>query len=114
MKLDRKQLVRTAVRENNTKRPYLLVNPSQGKHVPVAPHTALQLFSALAEQGAGAGGNHCACAHHCICRDSDRDWCGSCRKAPQSDRFHADHARSHRPNPYLCFSETHSHARNNI
>lgn len=50
MKFEREQLVRTAVRENNTKRPYLLVNPSQGKHVPVAPETALAVFSALAEQ----------------------------------------------------------------
>ncbi len=50
MKLEREQLVRTAVRENNKKRPYLLVNPSQGKHVPVSPHVALSVFTALAEQ----------------------------------------------------------------
>ncbi len=50
MKLERQQLVRTAVRENNTKRPYLLVNPSQGKHVPVSPSVALSVFDALAQQ----------------------------------------------------------------
>lgn len=50
MTFEREQLVRTAVRENNTKRPYLLVNPSQGKHVPVAPETALAVFSTLAQQ----------------------------------------------------------------
>lgn len=49
MKLEREQLVRTAVRENNTKRPYLLVNPSQGKHIPVSPEIALGVFSALAD-----------------------------------------------------------------
>ncbi len=50
MKFTREQLVRTAVRENNKKRPYLLVNPSQGKHVPVSPKVALSVFTALAEQ----------------------------------------------------------------
>lgn len=44
-----KDLVRIAKRENNKKRNYLVVNPLQGKHIPVSPGKALQLFSELAE-----------------------------------------------------------------
>ena len=42
-------LVRIAKRENNNKRNYLIVNPLQGKHIPVAPSKALELFSNLAK-----------------------------------------------------------------
>lgn len=42
------QLVRIARRENNTKRSYLVVNRLQGKHVPVSPKAAFQMFSELA------------------------------------------------------------------
>lgn len=41
-------LVKIAKRENNRKRNYLVVNPLQGKHIPVSPKTALQVFSKLA------------------------------------------------------------------
>jgi len=41
-------LVRIAKRENNKKRNYLVVNPLQGKHIPVSPGRALQVFSELA------------------------------------------------------------------
>lgn len=42
------ELVRVAKRENNTKRSYLYVNPIQGKHIPVAPSVALDLFKQMA------------------------------------------------------------------
>jgi Protein of unknown function (DUF3706). len=42
-------LVRIAKRENNKKRNYLVVNPLQGKHIPVSPRKALEVFSKLAE-----------------------------------------------------------------
>ncbi len=42
-------LVRIAKRENNNKRKYLVVNPLQGKHIPVKPSEALKLFSNLAD-----------------------------------------------------------------
>lgn len=42
-------LVRIAKRENNKKRNYLVVNPLQGKHIPVSPHKALEVFSQLAK-----------------------------------------------------------------
>ena len=41
-------LVKIAKRENNKKRNYLVVNPLQGKHIPVSPKKALQVFSELA------------------------------------------------------------------
>lgn len=43
-----RDLVRIAKRENNTKRTYLVVDPLQGKHVPVSPTKALALFERLA------------------------------------------------------------------
>lgn len=44
-----KDLVRVAKRENNTKRSYLVVDPLQGKHIPVSPTKALEVFEALGE-----------------------------------------------------------------
>lgn len=48
MKYIEEDLVRIAKRENNTKRNYLVVDPLQGKHVPVSPSKALGLFESLA------------------------------------------------------------------
>jgi len=45
-----KELVAIAKRENNKKRNYLVVNPIQGKHIPVSPGRALELFEQLAKQ----------------------------------------------------------------
>lgn len=42
-------LVVLAKRENNKKRKYLVVNRLQGKHIPVRPQVALEMFGALAE-----------------------------------------------------------------
>lgn len=50
MNYQQKDLVRMAKRENNTKRSYLVVDPLQGKHVPVEPSKALNLFKSLAEK----------------------------------------------------------------
>lgn len=49
MKYSHEDLVRVAKRQNNNKRGYLVVNPMQGKHVPVSPGKALQLFDDLAK-----------------------------------------------------------------
>ncbi|MDO4633482.1 MAG: phosphoribosyltransferase domain-containing protein [Eubacteriales bacterium] len=49
MNYSENSLVRIAKRDNNKKRNYLVVDPLQGKHVPVSPSTALQLFRDLAE-----------------------------------------------------------------
>ena len=50
MNYQQKDLVRIAKQENNTKRNYLVVDPLQGKHVPVEPSKALNLFKSLAEK----------------------------------------------------------------
>ena len=50
MRYKEKDLVRIAKRENNNKRSYLVVDPLQGKHVPVEPSKALNLFKSLAEK----------------------------------------------------------------
>lgn len=49
MEYTEKDLVKIAKRENNTKRNYLVVDPLQGKHIPVVPSNALDLFAALAD-----------------------------------------------------------------
>lgn len=47
-------LVRIARRENNTKRSYLVVNRLQGKHIPVKPSAAFEMFGELADTLRGA------------------------------------------------------------
>ena len=41
-------LVGIAKRDNNPKRNYLVVNRLQGKHIPVPPHSAFEMFDMLA------------------------------------------------------------------
>ncbi len=43
-------LVRLAKRDNNTKRPYLYVNPLQGKHIPANPQKTMDMCKELAEK----------------------------------------------------------------
>lgn len=43
------ELVKIAKRENNNKRSYLVVNQLQGKHIPVSPKQAFQMFEELAD-----------------------------------------------------------------
>ena len=47
-------VLRVARRHRNEKRSYLLVNPLQGKHMPVAPGRALAMMKALGEKVAAA------------------------------------------------------------
>lgn len=44
-----KMLAAVVARENNNKRKYLVVNPLQGKHVPVKPSETMKMFSLLAD-----------------------------------------------------------------
>ncbi len=46
----KESLVKVARRDNNNKRLYLVVNPLQGKHIPVAPSQALSVFNQLVKQ----------------------------------------------------------------
>lgn len=50
MKYKIKNLVRIAKRENNNKRPYLYVNPLQGKHIPADPIDFKKMCKLLAEK----------------------------------------------------------------
>lgn len=49
-------LLRVAKRQNNRKRKYILVNPWQGKHMPVSPSAALSMMRALGNKVAGLCG----------------------------------------------------------
>ena len=50
MEYEKKDVLRLAKRLNNTKRAYLLVNPLQGKHIPVHPAAALEMMNCLGEK----------------------------------------------------------------
>lgn len=50
MQYTSKDLMRLAKRYNNSKRPYLLVNPLQGKHLPVSPGASLDMMGGLGEK----------------------------------------------------------------
>ena len=50
MEYEKKDVLRLAKRLNNTKRAYLLVNPLQGKHIPVRPSAALEMMDCLGEK----------------------------------------------------------------
>lgn len=44
------QLIQMARRENNTKRSFLIVNPSQAKHIPAKPSQSMELFRQLSDE----------------------------------------------------------------
>lgn len=50
MKYEKRDVLRLAKRLNNAKRAYLLVNPLQGKHIPVPPSAALEMMNCLGEK----------------------------------------------------------------
>lgn len=45
-----KDVFRLGKRDNNKKRSYILVNPLQGKHIPVSPSKALEMMNVLGEK----------------------------------------------------------------
>lgn len=61
-------LAKVARRENNNKRGYLVVNPLQGKHVPVIPSKALEMFEALARV-IKEDGKLISAGESCLCTD---------------------------------------------
>jgi len=46
----KEKFISIAKRENNAKRGYLIVNPCQGKHIPVSPSLTLSVFTELANK----------------------------------------------------------------
>ncbi len=50
MNYTQENILRIAKRYKNTKRTYLLINPLQGKHIPVSPTAALDMMTALGQK----------------------------------------------------------------
>ena len=106
---NKNELYKIAKRENNTKRPYLLVNPLQGKHMPVSPAKSFEVFKELSDKLSlkyegeklliiGFAETATAIGAAVAVNISD------CKYFIQTTREIITNAR------YLIFSETHSHA----
>lgn len=102
-------LVCIARRENNTKRPYLLVDPMQGKHIPISPSKSLTLFKDLADKLYLAYPNEKLLV---IGFAETATAIGAAIACYASiDSYYIQTTREIIPNvDYLFFSETHSHA----
>lgn len=104
------ELCRLAQRENNKKRGYLLVNPKQGKHIPVSPGEALDLFERLAQTVKASIGTEPTAV---IGFAETATAIGAAVAASLgNDTFYLHTTREHLPGhePLVNFSETHSHA----
>lgn len=100
-------LVRIAKRENNPKRNYLVVNRLQGKHIPVSPTKAFEMFDALAGQLKRAYPKETLL----IIGFAETATAIGARLAAQTDSYYMQTTREQIPNvEYIYFSETHSHA----
>ncbi len=109
MNYTEQSLACVAKRENNNKRKYLVVNPVQGKHVPVSGSAALSMFDALAQKLCSAYG-----------KDFDRTLLVGfaetataigARLAVTLDSYYMQTTREVLENAeYLFFTESHSHA----
>ncbi|HCT64705.1 MAG TPA: phosphoribosyl transferase [Lachnospiraceae bacterium] len=106
---DENQLVRLAKRDNNAKRDYLLVNPLQGKHIPVSPKSALDVFRNLAQMVYAKYSNErllfigFAETATAICA-------AIATFAPRDTYFLQTTREPFDETEFLYFSETHSHA----
>ena len=104
-----RDIIRIAKRVNNSKRPYLLVNPLQAKHMPVAPSKALQLMTSLGEAVAEKYGDarlvigfaETATAIGAVVAKSISDECSY---------IHTTRENVKTAKEYICFLEEHSHA----
>lgn len=102
-------LLKIAKRDNNKKRPYLLVNPLQGKHFPVTPSKALAQFRCLADK---LYQNH-AGERLLIIGFAETATAIGAAVACHSPKnlFYLHTTRETIPGvDYICFSEAHSHA----
>lgn len=101
------QLVRIARRENNTKRSYLVVNRLQGKHVPVSPKAAFQMFSELAALVKKAYDGE----RLLLVGFAETATAIGAALAAELDTLYMQTTREEVPGAeYLYFSESHSHA----
>ena len=103
-------LAHVAKRENNTKRTYLVVNPQQGKHVPVSGEKALAMFDALAEKVRAAYPGECGDKLLLVGFAETATAIGA-RLAVTLESLYIQTTREVLPNAdYLYFTESHSHA----
>lgn len=101
------ELAVIAKRENNTKRSYLVVNPYQGKHIPVDPEKALEMFGVLGEQVR----NRCQGERLLLIGFAETATAIGEALAIQLDTYYMQTTREQIPSvEYLYFSESHSHA----
>lgn len=100
-------IVAIAKRENNQKRSYLVVNKLQGKHIPVAPGDAFQMFHALAKKVKEAYPDETLL----LVGFAETATAIGVYLAVELDTYYIQTTREHIPGVcYLCFSESHSHA----
>lgn len=110
MKFEVSDLVRAARRDHNTKRPYLLVNPSQGKHIPVEPHQALRVFGALGDQVRRAIPEGQSVLVIAFAETATAIGAAIAAALPGTVYFMQTTRENVPDTDYLYFSETHSHA----
>lgn len=100
-------LVRVAKRENNNKRTYLVMNKLQGKHIPVSPKKAMELFGELADTIQEAYKDECPL----IVGFAETATAISAAVAGSLDCYYIQTTREIVEDAeYLYFSEAHSHA----
>lgn len=101
------KLVRIAKRENNNKRKYLVVNALQGKHIPVSPKEAFDMFDALAE----IVGNSYSNEKLLLVGFAETATAIGSALAVKLDTYYMQTTREIIDNvDYLFFTESHSHA----
>ncbi|MCI8300802.1 MAG: hypothetical protein HFI69_10720 [Lachnospiraceae bacterium] len=107
MEYQETDLVRIAKRENNNKRSYLVVNPLQGKHIPVSPGQALKMMDALAAKVRLAYPEE----RLLLVGFAETATAIGARLAVTLDSGYIQTTREQIPGAeYLCFTESHSHA----
>jgi adenine/guanine phosphoribosyltransferase-like PRPP-binding protein len=99
-------LIRIARRRNNNKRRYLVINPLQGKHLPVRPQDALRMMTALGNKVRDA---YLGEKVLCIGFAETATAIGTVvARYLGTDYIHT--TRENRSTNYFVFSEAHSHA----
>ncbi len=100
-------LIRIAKRENNQKRSYLVVNRLQGKHLPVKPAQALEMFGRLADGLQGI----CAAGKTLVIGFAETATAIGAAVAMKTGACYIQTTREEIAGAtYLYFSEEHSHA----
>lgn len=110
MKYNQETMIRIAKRDNNQKRPFLLVNPLQGKHLPVSPSQALALFQTLGRQVFASAQQTEPIFVIGFAETATAIGAGLAASAPFPVHYIHTTRETHEHCEYLYFSEAHSHA----